>query len=119
MISYKIQKTATSFLPFHHQELQALLTEFQLSFDCIGITEPRLQTGVQSIANISIDGYVIEQTPTESSKGGALLYINNKINYKMRNNLQIYKSKELESIFIEIIESKGKNIIIGCVYKTS
>ena len=106
-----------SSLPFDHQELQALLTEFQLSFDCIGITESRLQTGTQPITNISIYAYIIEQTPTESSKGGAFLYINNKINYKMRNDLQIYKSKELESIFIEIIESKGQNIIIGCIYK--
>ena len=29
----------------------------------------------------------------------------------------MYKSKELESIFIEIINKKGKNTIVGCIYK--
>ena len=29
----------------------------------------------------------------------------------------MYKSKELESIFIEIINKKGKNTIAGCIYK--
>ena len=29
----------------------------------------------------------------------------------------MYKSKELESIFIEIINKKGKNTILGCIYK--
>ena len=29
----------------------------------------------------------------------------------------MYKSKELESVFIEIINKKGKNTIVGCIYK--
>ena len=29
----------------------------------------------------------------------------------------MYKSKELESVFIEIIHKKGKNTIAGCIYK--
>ena len=29
----------------------------------------------------------------------------------------MYKSKELESVFIEIINKKGKNTIAGCIYK--
>ena len=29
----------------------------------------------------------------------------------------IYKSKEKESTFVEIIEAKSKNKIIGCIYK--
>jgi endonuclease/exonuclease/phosphatase family metal-dependent hydrolase len=31
--------------------------------------------------------------------------------------LEIYRAKKIESTFIEIINSKGKNIIIGCIYK--
>ena len=43
-------------------------------------------------------------TPTEASKGGVLLYVNNKIpNFKPRNDLNIYSPKVLESAFIEII----------------
>ena len=29
----------------------------------------------------------------------------------------IYKTKELESVFIEVINSEGKNTIVGCVYQ--
>ena len=58
-------------------------------------------------------------TPTESSAGGALLYIADYLTYKQRKDLtkQTYKSKELESIFIEIMYKKKKNVIIGCLYK--
>ena len=29
----------------------------------------------------------------------------------------MYKAKELESTFIEIIKKKRKNLIVGCIYK--
>ena len=46
-----------------------------------------------------------------------MLYIGNHLNYKIRKDLSIYKAKELESIFIEIIFPKISNIIVGCIYK--
>ena len=60
---------------------------------------------------------MIESTPTATSCGGAPLYINKDINFKIRNDLKIYKYKELESVFIEIINRKGKNTIVGCIYR--
>ena len=36
-----------------------------------------------------------------------LLYIESSMNYPIRGNLKIYKTKELESIFIEAKNSKG------------
>ena len=37
--------------------------------------------------------------------------------YKLRKNLQIYVSKELDSAFIEVIQpGKNKNIT-GCIYR--
>ena len=59
----------------------------------------------------------IEHTPTEANCGDALLYINNTFNYTVRNDLRIYQKKEIESIFIEIINPKGKNVIVGCIYR--
>ena len=41
--------------------------------------------------------------PTELEKGGALLYISFDINYSVHKELNIYEAKELESIFIKII----------------
>ena len=37
--------------------------------------------------------------------------------YKERKDLKVYKPKELEFIFTEIINKKDKNCIIGCIYK--
>ena len=68
-----------------------------------------IQTSVQKVIPLN--------TTTESSKGGTLIYIDNNIKYKVRNDLKIYKSKGIESTFIEIIEAKSKNKIIGCIYK--
>ena len=54
--------------------------------------------------------------PTESHADGTLLYINNKLSYKLRQDLCIYKSSELESTFIEIINPKKKQISLLVVY---
>ena len=90
-------------LQLHIEELKMLLNMLDFNFDLITISESKLRTSTQPTVNIEIDGYEIVHTPTEASKGGALLYISKKLNYKPRNDLKIYKSKELESVFIEII----------------
>ena len=56
-------------------------------------------------------------TPTESSAGGTLLYNANHRSYKPRPHLNIYKSNQLESTFVEIINLQKSNIVIGCIYK--
>ena len=98
-------------------DLHTLLSEINLKFDIIGITETRLKKNSIRNINIHLKGYTIEHTPTEANCGGALLYINNTFNYTVRNDLRIYQKKETESIFIEIINTKGKNIIVGCIYR--
>ena len=70
------------------------------------------------LSKINIDNnYIYEYTPTESSKGGTLLYIDKSLNYKLRKDLNLNKPKEIESTFIEVIEIKKKNTVIGCIYK--
>ena len=55
----------------------------------IGISESRLQKNKQLIANIYLPNYVYENTPAESSKGGALLYLDKNHEY-----IQIKKGPE-------------------------
>ena len=64
-------------------------------------------------------GYNIEHNPIESSYGGTLLYIKQGINYKLRKDLQIYTSKELESTFVEVLEPgmSKNNMIKGGIYR--
>ena len=104
-------------MPYHFHELHTLITECKTSFDIIGITESRLKKNIPPQANITLQGYNMEHCTTESTKGGALLYISSKHNYKVRNDLKLYKPKLLESVFIEILKPRKKNTIIGCVYR--
>ena len=107
-----------SSLQYHFEKLNDPLETSNTKFSVFGITESCLKKGTKPISNIDLPNYKIEHTPTESEKGGSLLYIPNKLNYKIKNDLMLYKSKELESIFIEILTKKNKkNIIIGCIYK--
>ncbi|NQY31538.1 MAG: endonuclease/exonuclease/phosphatase family protein, partial [Flavobacteriaceae bacterium] len=106
-----------SSLQAHIEELVTLLTLIDFEFDVIAISESKLVKGTSLRRKIDIPNYHIEHTPTESEKGGTLLYIKNNYPYKPRPDLNIYKSKELESTFIEIINQKEKNIIVGCIYK--
>ena len=46
-----------------------------------------------------------------------MLYISNHLSYKSRTDLHLCKKNQLEFTFIEIINSKKSNTIIGCVYK--
>ena len=97
------------------------MTENKLNFDFLGIFETRLKLNRNSLNSISVPGYNIEYTTTESGNGRTLLYIKQGINYKLRKELQIYKSKELESIFVEVLERgmSKNNMIIGCIYRNS
>ena len=54
------------------------------------------------------------KTPSNSPKGGVLLYVNKQLNAFERHDLQHDK---FESIFVEIKINKGKNIICGCIYR--
>ena len=106
-----------SSLNLHFDELSTMLTLLNFQFDILGLTETRLKKQHGISFPISIDGYSFEHTPTESSCGGALLYISNKFNYKPRNDLLIYKSTLIESIFVEIIFPHKSNVIVGCIYR--
>ena len=106
-----------SSLPYNYEQLYTLLADIDINFYILGITETRLRTGQKALNNIDIEKYVIEHTTTDASCGGALLYIKEGITYKVRNELKITKSKELESVFIEIQNNhKRKNVIVGCIY---
>ena len=104
-------------LQFHMHDLEILLDALKFEFDILAISETKLQKNTPPIHDINISKYNIEHTPTEASKGGTLLYISEKFDYKPRKDLQIYISKQIESTFVEIIRPNRNNIIVGCIYK--
>ena len=103
-------------IQLHIDELKTLLVMLDHTFDVIAISESKLKT--DPTINISIPGYNTPRiTKTEAEKGGTMLYIADGKNYKPRKDLEIYESKELESTFVEIINPKESNDIIGVVYR--
>ena len=88
-----------------------------MNFDIIALTESRIKKNSVSPINIELENYSIEHTLTEIAAGGALLYINKRLSYHPRNDLNIYMPGKLESIFIEVVCPKSSNIIFECIYK--
>ena len=88
------------------EDLEYLLRATNKTFDIIAISESRILKDTNLSKNTNIYNNSVEFTPTESHAGGALLYINNELSYTLRQDLCIYKSSELETIFIEIINPK-------------
>ena len=81
------------------------------------MSKTRIIKNKTQINHINLTNYSYKHCPTESSVGGTLLYIRNHLSNKTRNYLNIYKSSELESTLIEIINHKKSNILVGCFHR--
>ena len=66
---------------------------------------------------MNLNNYSFEFTPTETSAGGTILYIANHLSYKCCNDLNIYEKNQLEPTFIEIVNPKKSNILVGVIYR--
>ena len=85
-----------SSLHFHIEELSTLISELNLAFVIFGVSETKLSLNKASLNSVILPGYNFEFTATECSSGGTAIYINKSLNYKLRKDLEIYKSKQLE-----------------------
>ena len=104
----------------HIDELRSYLLLGNFQFDILAISESKLQINVQPKVNITIDGYHYPlSSPTQATKGGVLLYVKEDLLFKPRPDLQkvMTAEKAVESNFIEIINSKNKNDIVGIIYR--
>ncbi len=105
-------------MELHSEGLNCLLNMINHHFDFLCISESKIRKGINPKVNIDLPGYQPpEGTPTEANKGGVLIYVKQGINYKPRPDLNIYKSRELESFFIEVIDDNGPNFIVGVIYR--
>ena len=81
------------------------------------LIETRILKNKFLVTDMNLTNYSYEYSPTESSAWGTMLYIGNLLSYKPRNDLCIYKTAELESTFIELMNTKKSNVIIGAIYR--
>ena len=98
-------------------DLEYLLKTTNMNLDIIATSKARITKNTNKISNINLNNYSFEFTHTEYSVGGTLVYLANHLAYKPRTDLQIYKKRDLECTFIEIITSEMSNITIGCIYR--
>ena len=91
---FSFNSLSKNFDNFNHS-----INELKLEFDILGISESRILKSESLNTNVSLQNYVVEQTPNESTAGGALLYINKRHCYKTCPVLAIYKPKKLKINF--------------------
>ena len=82
-------------------------------FDVIAISESRIPKDTNLTTLLNLIQLNLNQVEPY------ILYINNKLSYKVRQDLCIYKSSELESTFIEIINPKKTKYYHGLYIYTS
>ena len=106
-------------LGLHKDELVAALSLLEVKFDIIALSETKIIKDIDPTYDITLPGYKEYSTPTESSKGGVIIYIKEDINVKRRTDLELlmYEAGKLETVFIEILNDKKKNIILGGIYR--
>ena len=98
-----------SSLPFHIEELSTLISQHNFTFDIFRVSKTKLRLNKAPLNSVIIPGYNFKFTATECSSGGTAIYIKKGLNYKLRKDLEIYKSKQLDLIFIEVNLRNEKN----------
>ncbi len=96
--------------------LHTFLAGSSSTMNVIGITETSENVDDSFLNNVSLEGYKIFNTPTDSAKGGVALYVNDNFDTFERVDLKI-QNDEFQSVWLEIKNSGSKNILCGCVYR--
>ena len=90
--------------------LQHLLSWTKTKVDVIAISETRITKQVSLSNDLNLNNYSFEFTPTETSAGGTLLYIAKHLSYKCRNDLNIYKKRNLNLLLLKL-STRGNQIL--------
>ena len=99
-------------------DLHTLLSEINLKFDIIGITETRLKKKLnQKYKHKTLKGIQWNKLQLKQTVAALFYILIILLTTLSEMTLGSIKKKEIESIFMEIINPKGKNVIVGCIYR--
>ena len=121
-----INENSENFFSIFHLNIRSISNKFDMfkqltstlnkKFKVIGLTETWLND--DNANNFGLEGYKYIGVNRSNKKGGGVgIYATEKFNYKLRNDLSTNVDDVIESTFIEIIASTGKNIIVGVIYR--
>ena len=112
IINLNIRSLANKFDTFKN-----LLDTLKQRFSIISLTETWLNEH-KSVENFGLTDYYFVCSNRINRRGGGLgIYVSNNFNFKRRPDLDIIEDGIIETLFIEIISTSGKNIIVGTVYR--
>ena len=99
----------------NHDNLTTLLSDLNHNFNVIGISETKIMTNKDPLANVSIPGYEFLSQPSLQNAGGVAFYIKNDIEFHLREDLNS-TTLDYECLWIEV-HSKFRNIVCSVAYR--
>ena len=98
-----------------YDELCDYLKSLKIDFSIIGLTETWL---TDNYANIfDIPGYKFIMANRKNKNGGGVgMYITEKVDFKLREDLSVFKENILESLFVEFKTVKD-TVVVGILYR--
>ena len=115
--SFNILHSNLNGLENKFDEYHNFIASTQLNLDVLCISETSQKENNNFNLNVSIEGY---KQPfalgSKTARGGVAIYVKNDLNVIERNDLNI-NNISFEAIWIEILNSKTKNILCGCIYR--
>ena len=92
------------------------LSGINTPLDIIGITETSEKNDTSFLTNVDLETYKQFSTPTLTSRGGSALYVLESYRSFERTDIKT-QDKQFESVWAELPNEKGKNVVCGCIYR--
>ena len=103
-------------LSLHHDEFHALLSNLNIDFQVIGLSEIKVSNDAPVATNINLPGYKFHHTPSNSAAGGVGIYVKSNLTASKRDDLS-FSNDDFETIWIKIENTKEKNVLSCCAYR--
>ena len=85
-------------------------------FHILGISETRENYSLGFQMNNNFDSYILHSQPSRSAAGGVAIYSRHTLNAFKQTDLST-TDDEFETIWVEIVNTKAKNILCCCAYR--
>ena len=102
-------------LPRKLEKLSDYLLGISAKFSLIGLSETWLSADSGFVNIPSYD--FVNQDRKGKSGGGVAFYLDEKLEFKIRADLNYNDPDVLEALFIEVFNPHGKNVIAGVLYR--
>ena len=133
IFSYGLNSSPHNLLMLHYNmrsltknfgRLEEMLSLFPHMPDIVTISETKLNAKA-NLSSVQLPHYSFCHSPSRTLAGGVGIYINNELDYKIRDDLK-FVEEDNENIWIEILKTNStvnlnlqylNNIIIGVIYR--